>query len=41
MRDRSNATEAGMEIASGDLQVVARVVQLLRLLAVNETIDLV
>ncbi|MFG1927195.1 IclR family transcriptional regulator [Cryptosporangium sp. NPDC048952] len=30
-----------MEIASGDLQVVARVVQLLRLLAANETIDLV
>lgn len=30
-----------MEIASGDLQVVARVVQLLRLLAGNETIDLV
>jgi len=30
-----------MEIASGDLQVVARVVQLLRLLSVNETIDLV
>jgi DNA-binding IclR family transcriptional regulator len=29
------------EIASGDLQVVARVVQLLRLLAANETIDLV
>jgi DNA-binding IclR family transcriptional regulator len=30
-----------MEIASGDLQVVARVVQLLRLLAASETIDLV
>ncbi|MGI5149747.1 IclR family transcriptional regulator [Plantactinospora sp. CA-294935] len=30
-----------MEIASGDLQVVARVVQLLRLLAANDTIDLV
>ena len=30
-----------MEIASGDLQVVARVVQLLRLLAAHETIDLV
>jgi DNA-binding IclR family transcriptional regulator len=33
--------EARMEIASGDLQVVARVVQLLRLLAANDTIDLV
>ncbi|WP_432989398.1 IclR family transcriptional regulator [Dactylosporangium sp. CA-233914] len=31
----------GLEIASGDLQVVARVVQLLRLLAGNQTIDLV
>ncbi|BCB89420.1 IclR family transcriptional regulator [Phytohabitans suffuscus] len=31
----------GLEIASGDIQVVARVVQLLRLLAANETIDLV
>ncbi|BCB75696.1 IclR family transcriptional regulator [Phytohabitans flavus] len=31
----------GLEIASGDIQVVARVAQLLRLLAVNETIDLV
>jgi DNA-binding IclR family transcriptional regulator len=30
-----------MEIASGDLQVVIRVVQLLRLLAANETIDVV
>ncbi|GIM92036.1 IclR family transcriptional regulator [Paractinoplanes toevensis] len=30
-----------MEIASGDLQVVARVVQLLRLLAAHDTIDLV
>lgn len=30
-----------MDIASGDLQVVVRVVQLLRLLAANETIDLV
>lgn len=30
-----------MEIASGDLQVVARVVQLLRLLAASDTIDLV
>ncbi len=30
-----------MEIASGDLQVVARVVQLLRLLAANDSIDLV
>ena len=30
-----------MEIASGDLQVVTRVVQLLRLLAANESIDLV
>jgi DNA-binding IclR family transcriptional regulator len=30
-----------MEIASGDLQVVARVVQLLRLLASSDTIDLV
>ena len=30
-----------MEIASGDLQVVARVVQLLRLLAANESMDLV
>ena len=30
-----------MEIASGDLQVVTRVVQLLRLLATHETIDLV
>jgi DNA-binding IclR family transcriptional regulator len=33
--------EAHVEIASGDLQVVARVVQLLRLLAANDTIDLV
>lgn len=31
----------GLEIASGDIQVVARVVQLLRLLAANGTIDLV
>jgi DNA-binding IclR family transcriptional regulator len=31
----------GLEIPSGDLQVVARVVQLLRLLAGHETIDLV
>ncbi|MFY1671553.1 IclR family transcriptional regulator [Plantactinospora sp. WMMB334] len=30
-----------MEIASGDLQVVARVAQLLRLLTANDTIDLV
>jgi DNA-binding IclR family transcriptional regulator len=30
-----------LEIASGDLQVVARVVQLLRLLAASDTIDLV
>lgn len=30
-----------MEIASGDLQVVVRVVQLLRLLAANDTIDVV
>jgi DNA-binding IclR family transcriptional regulator len=30
-----------MEIASGDLQVVSRVAQLLRLLAAHETIDLV
>jgi DNA-binding IclR family transcriptional regulator len=35
------AAADGLEIASGDLQVVARVVQLLRLLAANETIDLV
>jgi DNA-binding IclR family transcriptional regulator len=33
--------EAHVEIASGDLQVVARVVQLLRLLAASDTIDLV
>lgn len=31
----------GLEIASGDIQVVSRVVQLLRLLAANGTIDLV
>jgi DNA-binding IclR family transcriptional regulator len=37
----ARASADGLEIASGDLQVVARVVQLLRLLAVNETIDLV
>jgi DNA-binding IclR family transcriptional regulator len=35
------AAPDGLEIASGDLQVVGRVVQLLRLLAANETIDLV
>jgi DNA-binding IclR family transcriptional regulator len=35
------AVHDGLEIASGDIQVVARVVQLLRLLAANETIDLV
>jgi DNA-binding IclR family transcriptional regulator len=37
----ARAAGDGLEIASGDLQVVTRVVQLLRLLAVNETIDLV
>jgi DNA-binding IclR family transcriptional regulator len=37
----SRPTGDGLEIPSGDLQVVARVVQLLRLLAGNETIDLV
>jgi DNA-binding IclR family transcriptional regulator len=37
----ARAAADGLEIASGDLQVVTRVVQLLRLLAVNETIDLV
>lgn len=41
MRDAPNAMEAHVEIASGDLQVVARVVQLLRLLAASDTIDLV
>jgi DNA-binding IclR family transcriptional regulator len=35
------AAADGLEIASGDLQVVARVVQLLRLLAAHDTIDLV
>jgi DNA-binding IclR family transcriptional regulator len=35
------AVTDGLEIASGDLQVVARVVQLLRLLAAQDTIDLV
>ncbi|MEU7873761.1 helix-turn-helix domain-containing protein [Dactylosporangium sp. NPDC049140] len=35
------AAADGLEIASGDLQVVSRVVQLLRLLAANDTIDLV
>jgi DNA-binding IclR family transcriptional regulator len=44
MADTSRGPRAaadGLEIASGDIQVVARVVQLLRLLAANETIDLV
>lgn len=37
----STSRGPGLEIASGDLQVVARVVQLLRLLAAHDTIDLV
>lgn len=37
----TRAVADGLEIASGDIQVVARVVQLLRLLAANETMDLV